>query len=47
MRQQADVFLEANALAGLDQMLFAHAAVFGIVQEQIGEFPALLHHVNA
>ena len=46
LREQADVGLEADAFAGFDQMFPAYAAVFGVVQDQVGEFPALLHQMN-
>ena len=47
LRQQADVFLQADPLARLDEMLFAHLAELGIVQQQVSEFPALLDQVDA
>src|SRR5512147_1237521 len=45
-RQQLDVLLQADALACLDQVLLAYAAVLGVVQQQIGKFPALLDQSN-
>ena len=45
--EQPDVVLETNPLAHLDEMLPAHAAVFGIVQQQVRELSALLHQVDA
>ena len=45
--QDRDVFLEADALAGFNEMFFADAAQVGIVEQEIGQFPALLDEVNA
>jgi hypothetical protein len=47
LRQQADVLLQADALAGFDEVRAAHAAEFRVVQQQIGQLAALLHHVDA
>ena len=46
LRKQPDILLQADAFSGLNQMLFPHAAILWIVQQQIGEFPALLHQVD-
>src|SRR5262245_5859708 len=45
-RQQMDVLLEPDSLTGFDQMLFANAAEFGVVQQQIGELAPLLRKVD-
>src|SRR5215468_4929951 len=44
--KQADVLLEPDSLAGLDQMLFADASKFGIVQQQIGKLASLLYQID-
>ncbi len=42
-----DVRLQADALADLDQVFAADLAVFGVVQEEITQFPALLDEILA
>src|SRR5690606_27828908 len=39
--------LETHALAGFGEVFATHAAVFGIVTDQVGELTALLHQVAA
>ncbi len=45
-RQHSDVGLQAHALADFNEVLAANLAELGIVQQQVGEFPALLYQVN-
>src|SRR4030095_8528219 len=45
-RQQTDVLLEPDTLTSFDQMLFANAAEFGIVQQQISKLASLLRKVD-
>jgi hypothetical protein len=44
--KQGDVVLQANTLAGLDQVLLADVTEVGVVQDQIAEFRALLDEVD-
>src|SRR5262245_35942813 len=44
--QQSDVLFEPDSLTGFDQMLFADATEFGVVQQQIGEFASLLSEAD-
>ena len=44
--EQINVRLQAHALARLIKVLRAHLAKFGIVQQQVGEFAALLDEVQ-
>src|SRR5581483_9723957 len=47
LREQPDIFLQANALADFVKVLPAHTrAELGVVQQQIREFGALLHQVQ-
>src|ERR1019366_8094046 len=41
-----DVGFQADALARFDEMLLANLAVLGVVQQKVGQFPALLHQVD-
>jgi integrase/recombinase XerD len=41
-----DIVLQADALAGFEQMLAANATELGIVQNQIGKLGALLHEID-
>src|SRR5262245_14629266 len=45
-RQQPDVLLEPDSLTGFDQMLFANATEFGVMQQQIGKLASLLRKVD-
>ena len=47
LREQFDVRFQSNAFARFDEMLFPHAAVFRIVQDQVSEFSTLLHKPRA
>jgi len=46
-QKQADVLLQADSLADLDEMLAANTAELGVVQQQVRKLSALLHHVDA
>ena len=45
--EQIDVRLQPDATADLHEVLAPHAAVLGIVQQQIRQLAALLHQVEA
>ena len=45
-RKQGDVVLEADALAGFDQMFATHAAKLWIVKNKVAELSALLDEVH-
>ena len=44
--QARNVGLQADAFAHFDQVLLAYLAIFGIVQEKVRQFAALLHQVD-
>src|ERR1035438_9156032 len=44
--QARDVGLQADALARFDEMFLTDFAVLGVVQQKVGQFPALLDQVN-
>jgi hypothetical protein len=46
LRKQVNVLLEPDAFAGLHQMMLADAAILRIVQQQVGQFAALLYQVS-
>ena len=45
--QRRNVVAQANPPAGLLEVLAAHAAELGIVAEQVGQLPSLLHEIAA
>lgn len=45
-QQSADILLEANPFARLHQVGFSHAPELGVVEQQVGQFAALLHQAN-
>ena len=47
LHEQADILFQADPLAGFDQVMLANAPEFRVVQQQIGQLSALLHHVDA
>ena len=46
LEEQAKVRLQTNPLPDLDQVLFAYAPVFRIVEYQISQFSPLLHKMD-
>ena len=47
LHQPVDVGLEADAVAHFHEVLAAHLAVLGVVEQEVGELGALLHKVDA
>ena len=47
LEERVDVLLQPDALAHLGEVLLPHAPVLRVVQEQVGQLPALLHEVGA
>ena len=45
-KQKADVLFQTNASADFHQVLAPHPAVLRIVEQQVGQFPALLHQMD-
>ena len=47
LHQPADVGLQADPASHLHEVLAAHLAVLGVVEQQVRELAALLHQVDA
>src|SRR5258707_15551048 len=45
-REQRNILFKTYSLSNFDQVLFADAPVLRIVQQEVGQFPALLDEVD-
>jgi hypothetical protein len=46
LRKQPDILFQPDSFADLDEVFFAHAPVFGVVQKQICQLTTLLDQVD-